>query len=148
MTDDILHLRDQRFLEPYVEGIEEIKQAIREKFGRDSADADVLGRMEWEFTVEAEPEDTHWSDPEVQADVEKMVNEHGLWGWCHIIVTASWKGLSASDTLGGCSYESEEDFRSSWPYFEDMKRKTYRELMDQGAQIAKVYMHRHDIKEA
>jgi len=32
----------------------------------------------------------------------------------------TWEGLSESDTLGGCSYANEEDFRAPGGYFDDM----------------------------
>jgi len=42
-----------------------------------------------------------------------------IWAWCSVEVKVSWHNFSASDYLGCCSYENEQDFRNSG-YFLDM----------------------------
>lgn len=43
------------------------------------------------------------------------------WAWCTVEVIARWEDFSAIETLGACSYASEEDFRQPGGYFDDMK---------------------------
>lgn len=46
------------------------------------------------------------------------------WAWCCVRVTAKWRGWTASETLGGCSYTSEAQFREPGGYFDDVKDET------------------------
>lgn len=70
-----------------------------------------------EILVIAEEETEHFTDPIFAYDpgthdaFQEMVDKHGLWGWCHVTVRVSWRGLVGKGYLGGCSYESEEEFR-------------------------------------
>lgn len=59
-------------------------------------------------------------DKEVEKGIARMVGNYGLWGWCSVEVKVSYKMLSESDYLGGCSYKSEKDFRANSGYYEDM----------------------------
>jgi hypothetical protein len=42
------------------------------------------------------------------------------WAWCHVRVTATLGAFSGSDSIGGCSCRSEDDFRNTSGYFADM----------------------------
>lgn len=53
--------------------------------------------------------------------------EYTAWAWCCVQVTVTYGDDSACDYLGGCSYESEADFRAD-PYFEDMVNEALRQL--------------------
>jgi hypothetical protein len=55
--------------------------------------------------------------------------EYNEWAWCCIKVTAEYKGLKECDYLGGCSYDSEEDFKNCG-YYEDMKATAYSRLIE------------------
>jgi hypothetical protein len=67
----------------------------------------------------------------IRADLESG-NE---WAWCRVIVTAEWEGRLGADSLGGCSYANEGDFKTGG-YFEDMKRAALADLNQQIAELA------------
>lgn len=46
--------------------------------------------------------------------------EWNEWVWCTVEVRATFDGISESDYLGCCSYESERDFRENSGYYQDM----------------------------
>ncbi len=58
------------------------------------------------------------------------------WAWCLAFVEAEWNGFIGRDSLGGCSYRSEADFRTG-PYFEDMKAEALADLNRQVAQCGR-----------
>lgn len=79
-----------------------------------------------QFTVIAEPETTFQ---------EILLRRHpslkdNVWAWAQVEVRASYRGLEASDYLGCCSYESEEEFKKGG-YYDDMKAATYAGLIAQ-----------------
>jgi len=82
-----------------------------------------------EIEVIAHPEDTDYTDQGYDEGVEEVIRQnvqnYGLWGWCMVEVKASsLKGaVSNSAYLGGCSYQSAEDFKRNSPYFKEMKRE-------------------------
>jgi len=50
-------------------------------------------------------------DAKCAADIRKRLESGDRWAWCYVVVFAklgSWTGRAG---LGGCSYESEADFR-------------------------------------
>ena len=55
------------------------------------------------------------------------------WAWCVVTVTASHPGLPfvGRDTLGACSYASEDDFTQPGGYYDDMKAEALRDLLSQ-----------------
>ena len=57
------------------------------------------------------------SEAEIKELLEKT--ENNVWRWCSVQVTISYNGIEFSDYLGGCSYESEEDFKEGG-YYDDM----------------------------
>ena len=64
---------------------------------------------------------------------EQQVREklqHTQWAWCTVHVTATWCGLEGHDWLGGCSYESEEDFMSG-DYYKDMRHEAAGQIREQ-----------------
>lgn len=85
------------------------------------------------ITVEIDEETDHYSseifgyDKEVQDAFQAMIDKHGLWGWCSVCVTASWRGISASTYLGTCSYENEEAFRAD-DYYKTLVHDAVAEL--------------------
>lgn len=84
------------------------------------------------FTFEAESEDIplegHFDSGDAEADAEMVAElrqrlERGdIYAWFCAKVTASWKGYSASDYGGGCSYENEKDFLKC-DYYSDLKAR-------------------------
>lgn len=83
----------------------------------------------FEIAVFAEPEHDsvrdHFSeaDPDtlnMVADIEERAREGDTWAWCCVRVTVACGDLAQHEYLGGCSYESEADFRANSGYFDDM----------------------------
>lgn len=70
------------------------------------------------FFASDEPE----LDAQQVADIMNRLRQGDLWAWCSVKVTARWGGYSASDYLGGCSYDGERDFMSD-QYYADMKHE-------------------------
>ncbi len=92
--------------------------------------------VEFDIRIQPEydaPEDQFTEDDQIQwvRDQMEMGNE---WGWCSVEVRASWtdqesgRTFTGSDYLGGCSYESEEDFKVGG-YYEQMQEEAYDELL-------------------
>jgi hypothetical protein len=74
-------------------------------------------------------------DKEAEDDVNERLNKGEPWAWCCVHVEAKWRGFVGRDTLGGCSYHSEKDFRLG-PYFEDMCQVALEDLNEQVEQAA------------
>ena len=74
-------------------------------------------------------------DPDFDKQVEDKIiadfNNGNEWAWCTVEVRASFRGLTASDFLGCCSYASEEQFREPGGYFDDMVSQATEELAKQ-----------------
>jgi len=60
--------------------------------------------------------------------------EHIAWAWCIVRVSAEFHGLKAEDYLGGCSYDSEDEFRACG-YYDDMVETCRKEIEAQAAYI-------------
>ena len=96
-----------------------------------------LTRDDVTITVEALPEDMapeeHFAtgddeqDRKICAEIREKA-EQNEWAWCCIKVTASWRGHRASDYLGGCCYDSKEDFIAQNDYYPDMVDRALEEL--------------------
>jgi hypothetical protein len=96
-----------------------------------------LKKEQVEFVVIVSPEtdsiEKHLSFGETGVDysefIQRVKDDGGanVWLWCTVEVRATFKGLTASDYLSCCSYESEEAFRQD-PYFGDMKDQAFEEL--------------------
>lgn len=102
-------------------------------------------REECTITVEASEEEyapessVYAYDDGVVASFREMINEYGLWGWCSVKVTVTWtytnpydmpSTLTGEGYLGECSYKSEDDFRASSGYFDDMVDDALDDLND------------------
>ncbi len=59
--------------------------------------------------------------------IARQLDNGNQWAWCCVTVTVYWHGFEGSDSLCGCSYRSEKDFRAG-PYFEDMCSEALDEL--------------------
>lgn len=75
-------------------------------------------------------------DKEVEDGIIERLNNGDVWSWAMVTVRASYKGITANDYLGGCSYGSEEDFKKGG-YYEDMKQNAYNQLIEQLKDLAK-----------
>lgn len=67
--------------------------------------------------VQASGDDT--ADRAAEAKVLNRIANGDVWAWACVTVVGRWRGYEAAAVLGGCSYESEEQFRAD-PYFEDL----------------------------
>lgn len=89
------------------------------------------------WTVNAEPEQESIKgncsaiddkvDAETEAWIKRELDSGNVWAWAAVEVKGSYKGLSASDYLGCCSYSSESDFKAGG-YFEDMQNAVLAQL--------------------
>lgn len=73
-------------------------------------------------------------DKEVEDAVIEQLNQGNQWAWCTVFVIGMVHGLEEWDSLGCCSYESEEAFRMC-DYFADMKANVSQALYDRLAEI-------------
>lgn len=94
-----------------------------------------------EFTIECLPEEQpikgnaistgdEDEDQRVENAIFQQLDNGNEWAWCCVKVTASYRGLTAEDYLGCCSYADKKDFEKDM-YFKDMKQTTYKELIKQ-----------------
>lgn len=58
-------------------------------------------------------------DQECENRILAQLEAGNEWAWCCTHVLMTWKGLTAHDYLGGCSYSSQEDFEKDG-YYADM----------------------------
>ena len=82
------------------------------------------------ITVEAVPEDTpvrgnalaSGDDALDKKEEDRILAdlEWNEWAWCVAKVTAEFHGLTATEYIGGCSYESSLDFIYNSGYYDDM----------------------------
>lgn len=69
-------------------------------------------------------------DAKVENDLIDQLERGNIWAWCAVEVRATWRGITASDYLGGCSYASQNDFERGDGYYSDMKQTAYNQLLD------------------
>lgn len=82
--------------------------------------------MEIEGNVLASDDDE--ADAEAEAFVRAELESGNEWAWCSVKVTASWNGFEGDAYLGGCSYKSEDDFKTPGGYYDDMKQEALYDL--------------------
>lgn len=77
--------------------------------------AEVTFSLEWTPEQESYHGHFEYDTPEENAEAEHWITGQLMrgneWAWFCAKVTASWNGIEAADYLGGCSYESEANFR-------------------------------------
>ena len=95
---------------------------------------DVSLSTEWETT---RIED-HFEDAETVQYVRDQADSGNEWAWCTAKVTVTIGGLTATDYLGGCSYESESDFKAGG-YYSDMLLECLIELHEGANKIIKAF---------
>jgi hypothetical protein len=72
--------------------------------------------------------DDDFEDPETLAWVKRQMALGNMWGWCCVEVIAELDdNFSGHDYLGGCSYESEEDFKNNG-YYKSMQHEALADL--------------------
>lgn len=75
-------------------------------------------------------------DAKLFAEIEKGIESGNVWAWCRVEVSAEWCGLRSVEHLGGCSYESREDFKDGG-YFEQMEEDALSALQRKAENIAR-----------
>jgi hypothetical protein len=70
-------------------------------------------------------------DREVENKLIKRLEDGDIWAWCSVEVECSYKGLTASEYLGGCSYKSEKDFIKNSGYYTDMVQTCLEDIQSQ-----------------
>lgn len=73
-------------------------------------------------------------DKAVEDALLERLERGDIWAWCSIEVRAEFRGITASDYLGGCCYENEADFKAC-PYYRDMVREATGKLADMIADL-------------
>lgn len=66
-------------------------------------------------------------DKQYEDYVINRINNGDVWAWASVDVIGTYKGLTASDYLGGCTYESEDDFKNNG-YYADMVQTVLNDL--------------------
>lgn len=66
-------------------------------------------------------------DREVEDEIIRRLKDGGIWAWCAVTVEAKWQSFTGEDHLGGCSYASEEEFKTGG-YYENMKKNALESL--------------------
>ena len=56
-------------------------------------------------------------------------SEWNEWAWCNVRVMGTYRGLSCSDYLGGCSYKSGLDFIQNSGYYNDMQESVHTQII-------------------
>ena len=85
-------------------------------------DTPVRGNL----TASDEPEE----DRKEEDGVISRLNDGDVWAWCFVTVSVTALGFTGTDTLGGCSYDNEHDFRVG-DYFRDMVKTACDDLSQQ-----------------
>jgi len=73
-------------------------------------------------------------DRECERRIYDELGNGNEWAWCYVRVVARYdgiEGIEGVDTLGCCSYESEQDFIDNSMYYEDMKSEARDDLFGQ-----------------
>jgi hypothetical protein len=108
------------------------------------------------FTVQCEPEDIPLEgnvmcsddkafDRQCEDNIRRQLNDGNEWAWCIIKVSATYiapndQSFVGKDYLGGCSYESKEDFMvGNSDYFNDMKDNALEDLNTSIANLAEAF---------
>lgn len=105
-----------------------------------------------DIKLDIEPEDQNYrnqfDDPTCVKWIADQLARGNEWAWCTVKVTASYKGLEASDYLGGCSYENRAAFVQGGGYYDDMVTTALTELAQDLEKLAndhEIWEHDEDL---
>lgn len=106
----------------------------------------AIPESEVRFSVRYHPEDipvrgnvSAWSEEEdrkAENEVLARLDNGDIFAWFWVEVRAEWNGIEGRSSLGGCNYESREDFESS-ETLEELKAEAYEELI---GEIERLYL--------
>lgn len=60
-------------------------------------------------------------DKAAEDEILARLDNGDVWAWACVKVTASYKGITGDDYLGGCCYTDTSDFIAPGGYYDDMK---------------------------
>lgn len=87
-------------------------------------------------------------DEECALEIERQLEGGNPWAWCTVRVRLTYEdALTADAYLGGCSYQSEKDFRSD-AYFAETVAECLEDLNRMYAEITKTDTNRPDCETA
>lgn len=70
-----------------------------------------------------------FTDRAIVESIREKLADGNMWAWCEVTVKVTYRDtLSASAYLGGCSYDSERDFRHDNGYFGEMVQECINRL--------------------
>ena len=69
-------------------------------------------------------------DKEVENEILKRLDCWDIWAWASVEVKVTYKSLTHSSYLGGCSYESEQAFKED-PYYLDLVNECLESINEQ-----------------
>lgn len=78
-------------------------------------------KLDYEHETDISPEDSYDDPEDIKAVRERMANDEPF-AWFCAVIKAERGDYEGIDSLGGCSYESREDFETMDGYFPDMVR--------------------------
>ena len=59
-------------------------------------------------------------DRKVENEIIRRINNGDVWAWASVEVKVTWETFEASDYLGCCTYDNENDFVKNSGYYDDM----------------------------
>lgn len=95
--------------------------------------------MEVTYTIHVEQDDTpvrgyamasgdDAADKAYEDEILERLDAGDVWAWAFVTVVAEANGFEGSDSLGGCSYASEADFKAGG-YYEEMCKSAREQLL-------------------
>lgn len=101
----------------------------------------TVADVEWE--VIARPEDFSPEDDLDEAthadlleEIADRLNSGDQWAWCCVEVRGEFRGLTASDFLGGCCYRDAKEFTQPDGYYPQMQAEVLAQLQAQFDSLA------------
>lgn len=82
----------------------------------------TMDEVEWSITATVDDSPVHGNaiasgddafDKYVEEDILARLDANDVWVWATVTVTGKYRGVSASECLGQCSYDDEGDFKAS-----------------------------------
>jgi len=67
-------------------------------------------------------------DERVENEIIARLDDGDAWAWADVTVVCYWNGFTGTDSLGGCCYTDEADFRQPGGYFDDMKVSAHQNM--------------------
>jgi len=72
-------------------------------------------------------------------NVRRNMEKDYYWGWCGVNCVGILNGIKENSYIGGCSYESKEDFINNSGYVDDMKQEIANEIAERMVKLYDFY---------